>query len=354
MKIGQFERFFERAIQAKRRLLVVGPPGVGKSFSKFAVCQRLGWDYIGLCTPLQSPVKVGGYPRAAATPDGDATHQLFNGIAQAFRATKPTLLDWDDLGMGNGETLKAILDLVQFGRIDNRTLPDCVLLSASSNDVGHGADVQGLIEPMKNRWHSIIHVQPDVEDSVVYGLAHGWPGWLLGWMRNSPDWLESWKPTKSLRIDGCTPRGLEYVAEWDNLGFDDPEVWEGAVGKGSATSMAAFKALQAELPDVDAVLADPIGAPVPENPGARWLIGMALATKLSGQTFGQILGYLSRLPQPLRFFSIKSAFQAEAARRSAKTLPAGYKPIHASRDFTAWAASEDGKDILLADAEAKK
>jgi hypothetical protein len=318
------------------------------------VCARLGWDYIPLSAPLQSPVKVGGYPVAPKEAGGDATHALFDGIARAMRATRPTLLDWDDLGMGNGETLKAILDLVQFGRVDNRVLPDWVVLGASSNDVGHGADVQGMLEPLKNRWHSIIHIEPDSEDAIIYGLAHGYPGWLLGWMRNSVDWLTSWKPTKSLAVDGCTQRGIEYVAEWDNLGIEDVEVFAGAVGKGSATSMLAFKALQSELPDVDQVLVDPAGAPVPENPSARWLIGMALASKLNGSTFAPVLTYLQRMPQPLRCFCVRSAFQAERARCNVKTLPAGYKPIAASRNFPAWAVSADGNDIQIADLESKK
>jgi hypothetical protein len=51
---------------------------------------------------------------------------------------------------------------------------------------------------------------------------------------------------------------------------------------------------------------------------------------------------------------VRSAFQAETARRNDKTLPAGYKPIVDSRDFSAWVVSADGKDILIADAESKK
>ena len=353
MKISALESLLEKSLPHKRRLLVVGPPGVGKSFAKRAVCRRIGWDYIPLSAPLQSPVKVGGYPKASADPAGDATHQLFNGIARAFRATRPTLLDWDDLGMGGGETLKSILDLVQFGTIDDKTLPDCVTIGASSNDVGHGADVQGMIEPLKNRWHSIIHVELDIDDVVLYGLTHGWPGWLLGWAKNDVSWATSWKPTKSLKVDGCTPRGIEYVAEWDAIGIDDVEVWAGAVGSGSAASMLAFKGLQAELPDIDQVLLDPTGAPVPENPSAKWLISMALATRLDGNTFGPALVYLQRLTQPLRFFSIKSAFHAESARRADGTLPAGYKPIHAARDFVAWTSTEDGKDLLSAHAASR-
>ena len=348
MRISEYKSLLKRALPRGRRILAVGPPGLGKTFCKVEVCRELGWDYIPLSAPLQSPVKVGGYPKASPNPDGDATHQLFNGIAKAFRATKPTVLDWDDLGMGNGETLKAILDLIQFGRIDDKQLPECVVLSGSSNDVGHGADVQGLIEPLKSRWHSIIHIAPNIDDLVVYGLVKGWPGWLLAWVRNNPDCLDNWKPTKNLQIDSCTARGIEYAAEWDLMGEDSSEVFAGCVGKGAATLMVAFKGLINELPDVDQVLMMPDKAPVPENPSARYLISMALACKMTAGNFERALVYLQRLPQMFRAFAIRDAFHAEQAKREAKTLAQGHTPISSSRGFTAWACSAEGKEVLAA------
>jgi ATPase family associated with various cellular activities (AAA) len=348
MRISEFERVFEKSLGARKKILVVGPPGVGKTTLKRAVCRRAGWDYLGVCTPLLNPVKVGGYPVAPKEDGGDARHALFGTIGRAFRASRPTFLDFDDLAMGNGETLKSIVDLIQFGSVDERVLPECVAVGASSNGMGHGADFQGMIEPLKSKFHTILHVEPNIDDTVVYGLTHGWPGWLLGWIRNTPDCLDGWKPLKDLQISGCTGRGLEHVAEFDAIGLDHPEVFAGAVGKGPATAMLAFRALQAELPDVDAVLLDPAGAPVPENPGARWLVTMALSAKLTAGNFGQVLLYLQRLPKPFRALSIRDAFQAESKKRDDGLLPADYHPLSTSRDFVSWSCTEDGKDIVSA------
>lgn len=348
MKINEFQALLEKALPQKRRILAKGKPGIGKTYSHRQACARLGWDYIPICAPLQSPVKIGGYPRPPATEGGDATHALFDGIAAAFRATKPTYLVIDDLGMANGETLKAIIDLVQFGRIDSRTLPECVVIGGATNDVGHGADVQGLIEPLKSRWHTIINIEPCVDDLVRYGLSRNWPSDLLAYLRNSPDALHDWKPTKSIEIDGACPRGWEYVAEWINAGIDDNEVIAGCVGKGRAAEYLAFRGLIHELPDIDAVLMDPDGSPVPDNPSAKWLVSMALAGKMAGGNFGQCVKYLQRLPQMFRAFSIRDAVKAENMRRRDGSLPKGHAPIHASRDFTAWANSQDGQDIMSA------
>jgi hypothetical protein len=338
----------QRSLKNRRRVLVKGPVGVGKTFALSQACQRIDWDLITLCSPLQSPVKVGGYPMQPKELGGDATHCLFDGIARAFRATRPTCLFWDDLAMAGGETLKAIIEMIQFGKIDGKVLPDCVVQAAATNDIGHGADVQGMIEPLKTRWHTIIPVEPHIEDTIAYGLARNWPSDLLAFLRNSPGALHDWKPSKDVSINGATPRGWEYVAEWINLGEDDSEVLAGCVGKGQATAYLAFRGLIGELPDVDACLLDPESSPVPENPSAKWLVSMALASKMTAQNFGQAVKYLNRLDTMFRAFAIRDAFRGETAKRKDNLLPKDYKPLSGSRDYTAWVVSSDGKAVMSA------
>lgn len=354
MRISEYTAFLERAWARAiksgypKPILVKGAPGVGKTFGARAAASHLGIDYIELSVPLLNPVKVSGYPRPPSEPDGDASHCLFDGIARAFRATVPTVLFWDDLAMGGGETLKSVLSMIQFGTIDCRTLPSCVIQAGATNDVGHGADVQGLIEPLKGRWHTIIPVETNVDDVVGYGLGKGWPADLCAFLRNAPDALHDWKPSKSVSVDGACPRGWEHVAGWINDGEEDPEVIAGCVGKGRATQYLAFRGLINELPDVDACIMDPTGSPVPDNPSARFLVAMALASKMTTGNFGQCVSYLNRLPAMFRAYSIRDAFRAEANRRKDGTLPKGWHSLASSRDFTAWAVSEDGKAVMSA------
>jgi hypothetical protein len=306
----------------------------------------LGWDFIGICSPLEDPSSIRGYPSRGA--NGEATHCLFDGVAKAFRATKPTLLLFDDLGMASESTMRAIIRLVQFGEIDGRKLPDHVVINAATNDVGHGAVVYGMIEPLKSRFHSIVTVETNLEDVIAYGIAREWPSWILAYLRNSPSALHDWKPAKTMKVDGACPRGWEYLAEWDKDGFDDPEVWAGCVGKGRATEAHAFKAMIGELPDVDMVLLDPDQAPVPENPSALFLVSMALASRMNAGNFGQCIRYLKRTKGMFQAFAVRDAARAEAQKRRDGVLAVDYRPISSSRDFTAWANSEDGKMIMSA------
>jgi len=346
MKISEFGAFAERALKLRRRICAVGAPGVGKTFGFMQAAKAAGMDYIGLCSPLEDPSTIRGYPSRGA--NGEATHCLFDGIARAMRADKPTLLLFDDLGMASESTMRAIVRLFQFGEIDSRQLPDHVVLAAATNDVGHGAGVYGMLEPLKTRFHTIVKVETNLEDVIAYGLAHQWPSDLCAFLRQAPDALHDWKPIKTMEIDGACPRGWEYCAEWINAGEDDPEVIAGCVGKGRATQYLAFRGMINELPDVDAVILDPDSAPVPENPSARFLVSMALASRMTAGNFGSCVKYLTRLPAMFRAFSIRDAFRAEAHKRREKTLPKDWAPLSGSRDFTAWAVSQDGKDVMSA------
>ena len=345
MRVSDYTSLLEKSLPKGRRLLVVGPPGVGKTVAKMETCRRLGWDYIPICTPLCDPAFLLGYPFRE---NGHAEHIPFGPMARALGAVKPTLLDFDELGGATEAVIKAALRLFQFGEVGSKRLPDCVTLGASSNDVTHGAGVMGLFEPMKDRFHSIINVEPHIDDTVTYGLARGWPSDLLAYLRNDPSSLMDWKPVRSMQSGGATPRGWGDVAGWINLGVDDSEVICGKVGKAAGTKYLAFRGLINELPDIDGVLMNPDTASVPENPSARYLVAMALASRMSGSNFGQAATYLHRMPAMFEAFAVRDALRAESQKRADGLLPKGYQVISSGRDFVAWSVTPVAKSIQSA------
>jgi hypothetical protein len=343
MRIGEAKEFMKKSILKKKSVLLLGAPGVGKTFLKMQAAEEIGYRYLGICAPLCDVSFIAGYPYLK---DGVANFAPFGQLADALNTEEPMLLDIDEIGSAQESVAKAMLRMWQFREVGNRKLPDHVVLSASSNDVHHGVGVFGFNEALKDRFQTIITVEPHLDDTVAYGLNAGWPTCLLAFLRNTPDALHDWKPSKNMQCSGATPRGWEDVAHWINDGFDDPEVISGKVGKGRATEYLAFRDLMNDLPDVDAILMDPDNAPVPTNPSARHLVSMALASKMSAGTMGQCIKYLHRLPQMFRALSIRDAFRAEMDRKKAGKLPKDHKPLYTSRDFVAWSSSADGKEIM--------
>lgn len=338
------KELFEDCLKNTLQVLFRGPPGVGKSVMVEDVCKELGYDLIPICTPLCTPEFISGYPFRH---DGTAGHAPFGPIARALAATKPTCVIWDELGGGSESVLKALLRGMQFREFADRRLPDCVTMCGATNDVGHGAGVMGLLEPMKDRFQTIIEIEPSVESTVVYGLGHQWPASVLAFLRNSPDSLLDWKPVRSMASGGATPRGWGDIARMESIGLVDrfPQAVIGKVGLGSGAKYLAYRKLMSELPDLAEIQLNPDAAPVPENPGARYLVAMALAMRMDGHSFGPFLTYLKRLPMMFRAYSVKDAFRSEAARRSAGTLPQNWKPLKESPDFTPWVCSADWRAI---------
>jgi len=348
VKINEYRALLERAFKDGFRTLGVGAPGVGKTQAAMEAAKALGMDFIGLCSALEDPSTIRGYPSRGE--NGEATHCLFDGIARAFKAKGPTVLFFDDLGMSSESTMRSIMRLIQFGEIDNRKLPDHVVIGAATNDIGHGAGVYGMIEPLKSRFHAIVQVETCIDDVVGYGLAHNWPADMLAYLRNAPEALSDWKPCKSMKVDGACPRGWDYAARWVNSNILDPEVLAGCVGQGRATQYLAFREMINELPDVDECLLSPESAPIPDNPSAMYLVTMALASKMTAANFGQARKYLGRMKPMFQALGIRDAFKGEEAKRTRKMLPSGYRPLSTSPDFTAWACSPEGKLVTGASA----
>lgn len=348
VKIGEFIEFLPRALKARKRVLAVGPPGCGKTDGFTQVCKALGWDMLTSVLPLDDPSTIRGYPVKPNGESGAARHCLFDTAYRAFHATKPTLWFLDDAGQASESTLKSVMRIVQFGELDGMQLPECVSICAATNDVGHGAGVYGMIEPLKSRFHTIVNVETNVDDVCAFGMARNWAPWLIAFLHNSPESLNDWKPSKSMKLDGACPRGWEYLNGWDAIGVQDSEVWAGCVGKGQAAKALAFRGLINELPDIDGCMIDPEGSPVPKNPSAKLLIAMAMAARMTGGNFGNAVRYLNRLDAMFRAYAIRDAFRAENQRRKDGSLDKNYKQLASSRDFTAWACSEDGKAVMAA------
>lgn len=345
MRIAQFQSFLERALPLKKRILAVGEPGIGKSYAWMAAARHLGYEMLATSAPLEDPSTVRGYPYRN---NGTAGHALFGLIAAAFAATKPTVLFFDDLGMASESTMRAVLRLVQFGEVDDKRLPDCVVIGAATNDVGGGTSVIGMIEPLKSRWDSIVNVETHVDDVVAYLMAAGCDWRVCSFLRNSPEAVMDYKPTKFIRVDGACPRGWEAASGWVAAGVEDQEVLAGCVGKGRAAELLAWLAIANQLPDIQGCILNPDTEVVPTNPSAQFMVSCALAQKVAddGRVFGRALKYLHRLPQSMRAFAVKDADRAVAIRKADGRLSKDYRPFQTQPDFAAWSASKDGQEIL--------
>jgi len=74
------------------------------------------------------------------------------------------------------------------------------------------------------------------------------------------------------------------------------------------------------VPDIDALIADPMGASLSDDPAVMYAICAALATRLNKSSAGSIIKYLKRIPQQeFSVFVIKDALNRN---KDLKQVPA--------------------------------
>jgi hypothetical protein len=76
-----------------------------------------------------------------------------------------------------------------------------------------------------------------------------------------------------------------------------------------------------ELPNMDAILLNPLQEPVPENAAAQYAVASALARCASDTNFDRICLYVNRLPTEFRVLCVRDA----TLRAPAIRCTAGYR-----------------------------
>ena len=71
-----------------------------------------------------------------------------------------------------------------------------------------------------------------------------------------------------------------------------------------------------ELPNIDAILLNPLQEPVPENAAAQYAVASAPARCASDSNFDRICLYLNRLPTEFRVLCVRDAALREPAIRT--------------------------------------
>jgi hypothetical protein len=298
-------------LAAQQRVLLVGPPGIGKTARILAAAHELAHDPVIIRAGLAERIDFGG----ALVPDvkGGVTRALpLEWLHQLKRSTKPTLLFLDDLGQAPLDTQAALM-----GLFDSGALPDNVVIWGATNRPGDKAGVTALCEPLRSRFHCAFALPtpgglPEDAPNLQY-LAewqdelNGWVNWALdqegepaviAWHRSTGGTkLYQWKPHADPAMRMPDYRSWHTVMNLCKAGLgDNLPILAGAIGRPAAAEYLAFARLAQQLPTPDQVLMDPMGAVVPKAPAGLFLIATMLACAARPQDARPFTKYLQRLP----------------------------------------------------------
>jgi len=298
LKPSQLRTLLLALIPARKRVLVVGGPGTGKTSIVRQVADELDADVL-LSTPsTEDPTEPKGFPWANEK-DATAHFKPFGNLARALAATKLTIWFLDDFGQALPGVQSGYMPLLQGRTADGQELPECVVFVAATNRRADRAGVGGLLEPVKSRFDTIVELVPELDETCQWMIGQqDIAPEVVAYLRWQPDALNQFNPTADLE-NSPVPRTWEHAGRILSLKIADKAVEAaavcGAIGDGQGGQLLAFVEMFRQLPSVDGILVDPDSAIVPTQVNVLYAVSTAVASRVTEKNFGRAARYAARL-----------------------------------------------------------
>ena len=324
MKPKDLTKFLTYTIPSRLPVLIKGAPGIGKTDIVTQACNDTGTRLIVSHPVVDEPIDYKGLP---AIKDNHAEFLPFGSLRQIIEAKEPTVYFMDDLGQAPPSVQAAAMQLILARRINGLTVSDDVTFVAATNRKQDKAGVSGILEPVKSRFVSIVELEPDVDDWVIWASNNNLPPELIAFIRFRPQLLFDFAPSVEIKNSPC-PRTIHNVGRLMNLGLDQKlefEAYAGAAGEGFAAELMGFLQIYRQLPDPKLILFNPAGATIPDDPATLYAVIGALSRIAKPENMDSLVIYANRLPDE---FSVLLMTDLE------KQTPA----IVNTRAYAAWVA----------------
>ena len=291
-----------RFMTDNKNLLLTGMPGIGKTALMKMIADDLGYDLVLFHPVVSDPTDFKGLPWCFTDANGkqQAVFIAFDQLEILLNAKRPIICGIDDFGQAAQAVQAATMQLLHGGKLCGKEISKHVRFFACTNRKQDRAGVAGLLEPVKSRFHGIFELVPELEPWIAYAATVGISPMLVAFMRHRPNWLtggdEGWAPVADIVNQAC-PRTIEHLSDVVNMGFDKttrPTVYAGAVGQGMANEYFAFEQLVIQMPDLDVVCNNPLGAEIPHSPQIMFAMIGALHSRLTRQNIDNIYRYTAR------------------------------------------------------------
>jgi MoxR-like ATPase len=291
MKPSQIISALHALLDVGQPAFLWGPPGVGKSQVVGRVARERGLRLVDVRAVLLDPVDLRGLPRIDER--GAAVWCAPGFLPRSGRG----ILFLDELNAAPPLVQAACYQLVLDRRLGEYELPEGFTVIAAGNRDTDRAATHRMPSALANR---LVHLDfdADLDDWTAWAREHGLDQRLIAFLGLRPALLHDFDPTRDEKAF-ASPRSWEFVSRILGSGADQATIArlaEGAVGRAAASELAAYLRVCAELPDPEALLADPHAAPLPSDPDVLCALCEALARRASGETAPGLARLAARMP----------------------------------------------------------
>lgn len=323
-------------------VLMVGPPGIGKTDIARQAAATLGWKLFIDHPAISAPEDYKGF---AFFQEGRADFFPLGQMREIIECKEPAIWMIDDLGQAPIAVQNGIM---QFVHPRNRSLgahviPDHVSIIAATNRIKDQAGVVGMTTPLKGRFVTIVEVMPDIKAWKAWAIQADIDPLVIAYLDYKPEHLHKFKANKDFD-QSPTPRQWEHV---HNIISTNPpkeikyDLIEGAVGTEAATNFVSFQDVLLSLPDLDDIERGVVKrADRPkDNMGHYAIVGALAARGRSRNALRNVCDYLGKFPAEYRVLWSEMWWQRNKPKDEADATAIGN-----SKEWVEWVTKN--KNVL--------
>jgi len=319
-------------LQTGEPFMLVGSPGIGKTDIITQACEALNYGMLVEHPVLSDPTDMKGLPWIKKGKDC-ATFVPFGNVHRIINAKRPLVVFIDDIGQASPAVQASYMQPILARRINGHDVPDCVRFVAATNRRQDRAGVSGILEPVKSRFATIIHLQPDREAWMDWAVENKVRPEIRAFINWKPELFFKHEPTADITNAPC-PRTWAAASRLTDTGLTGHSLIAavaGAVGDGAATEFVGFLNVYGELPTYDEIASDPAGATVPMGVSSLYAVAAMVAENTTtGKSLNAAFTYALRLPEEFGVLLVRDIVRAN-------------KNVVKSREFLEFLKTDLGK-----------
>lgn len=298
-------------LDIRQPVFIWGPPGVGKSQVVAQVARERGVALRDIRAVLLDPVDLRGLPRI--TEDGRSLW-CPPGFLPGTGDPEEGILFLDELNAAPPLVQAACYQLVLDRRIGEYVLPEGWRIVAAGNRDKDRAVTHRMPSALANR---MVHLDfaISLDDWLFWAQGAGIRPEICAFLRFRPSLLHDFDPQSGAKAF-ASPRSWEFASHILDSGPNpllELELYQGTIGPVAAAELVGFLRIWRELPTVEAILANPAAADVPDEPAAVFALCEALALRAAPETITALTLYAERLPAEFSVLLMRDALCRDTA-----------------------------------------
>ena len=298
-------------VEARQPCMLWGAAGVGKSNIAQQVAAAAARTYVDVRALLLDPVDLRGIPWRD---DRGRTRWAPPSFLPPSDDTGLWLVNLEELPSAVPMVQAAMYQLVLDRKCGEYELPEGASLIACGNRESDRGVTHRMPAPLASRFVHL-EIRADVADWCAWGAAHGIAPEVLFFIQMRPDLLHRFDPQSKEAAFPC-PRTWEYASNIvrKRRGLSPTALRaliRGTVGEAAAVEFCGFLEIWRELPHPQTIIADPEGAPVPENPSTLIALCGSLYRLANDINLSAIVTYAQRLRREVGEFLVGSCVKRD-------------------------------------------